>query len=95
MVIVPLSCVAAESALDSKLFVLISTVGHFSLFPLLFGWAEFPIKVRLMVIVVVVGVVAGVAAVAAAAVGGGGGGGGGGGEEGVVVLFLVVAHHQH
>jgi len=45
MIILPLSFVAAESAADSKLFILLSFVGHFSLFPLLFGSAEFPIKV--------------------------------------------------
>ena len=48
MIIIPLSCVAAESSYDSKLFVLVSAVGHFSLFPLLFGSAEFPIKVCVM-----------------------------------------------
>ena len=48
MVILPLSFMAAESALDAKVYLVISTVGHFSLFPLLFEPAEFPIKVRVL-----------------------------------------------
>ncbi len=46
MVIMPLSFVAAESAWDAKVYVLVSTVGHVSLFPLLFTPAEFLVKVR-------------------------------------------------
>ncbi len=36
MVILPLSLIALEDAFQSRMFVVLSTVGHFSLFPLLF-----------------------------------------------------------
>jgi alpha-1,3-glucosyltransferase len=36
MVILPLSLIALENAFQSRMFVVLSTVGHYSLFPLLF-----------------------------------------------------------
>jgi alpha-1,3-glucosyltransferase len=36
MVIIPLGLIATESTFHAKSFLFLSTVGHFSLFPLLF-----------------------------------------------------------
>ncbi|XP_030836688.1 probable dolichyl pyrophosphate Glc1Man9GlcNAc2 alpha-1,3-glucosyltransferase [Strongylocentrotus purpuratus] len=49
LMIVPLSLLAVQSFKDAQVFLLLSTVGHFSLFPLLFTPAETPIKVCLMI----------------------------------------------
>ncbi|XP_061558034.1 probable dolichyl pyrophosphate Glc1Man9GlcNAc2 alpha-1,3-glucosyltransferase [Phycodurus eques] len=46
--ILPLSLLAVESREDAGIFLLLSTTGHYSLFPLLFTPAELPIKYALM-----------------------------------------------
>ncbi|XP_077402825.1 dolichyl pyrophosphate Glc1Man9GlcNAc2 alpha-1,3-glucosyltransferase [Vanacampus margaritifer] len=46
--ILPLSLLAVESREDAGIFLLLSTTGHYSLFPLLFTPAELPIKCALM-----------------------------------------------
>ncbi|KAF7654386.1 hypothetical protein LDENG_00070440 [Lucifuga dentata] len=46
--ILPLSFLAVESREDAGIFLLLSTTGHYSLFPLIFTPAELPIKVLLM-----------------------------------------------
>jgi len=43
--IVPLALLAFETREDKKLFFLLSSIGHFSLFPLVFTPAEAPIKI--------------------------------------------------
>ncbi|XP_071786601.1 dolichyl pyrophosphate Glc1Man9GlcNAc2 alpha-1,3-glucosyltransferase-like [Asterias amurensis] len=48
LVIIPLSLLAMESLKDAQVFLIVSTVGHYSLFPLLFTQNETPIKVCLM-----------------------------------------------
>jgi alpha-1,3-glucosyltransferase len=48
MVILPLSLIALENAFQSRMFVVLSTVGHYSLFPLLFLPSETPIKISLL-----------------------------------------------
>ncbi|XP_069046171.1 dolichyl pyrophosphate Glc1Man9GlcNAc2 alpha-1,3-glucosyltransferase [Lepisosteus oculatus] len=48
MAILPLSFLAVESRRDAGIFVILSTTGHFSLFPLLFTAPELPIKILLM-----------------------------------------------
>ncbi|XP_071502499.1 dolichyl pyrophosphate Glc1Man9GlcNAc2 alpha-1,3-glucosyltransferase-like [Diadema antillarum] len=49
LLIIPLSLLAVQSFKDAQVFLILSTVGHFSLFPLLFTAAETPIKVALMI----------------------------------------------
>uniref|UniRef100_A0A669DUQ6 Alpha-1,3-glucosyltransferase n=1 Tax=Oreochromis niloticus TaxID=8128 RepID=A0A669DUQ6_ORENI len=46
--ILPLSILAVESREDAGIFLILTTTGHYSLFPLLFTPAELPIKVVLM-----------------------------------------------
>ncbi|KAM9333447.1 dolichyl pyrophosphate Glc1Man9GlcNAc2 alpha-1,3-glucosyltransferase [Pholidichthys leucotaenia] len=46
--ILPLSILAVESREDAGTFLLLSSTGHYSLFPLIFTAAELPIKVCLM-----------------------------------------------
>ncbi|XP_031582566.2 probable dolichyl pyrophosphate Glc1Man9GlcNAc2 alpha-1,3-glucosyltransferase isoform X1 [Oreochromis aureus] len=46
--ILPLSILAVESREDAGIFLILTTTGHYSLFPLLFTPAELPIKVALM-----------------------------------------------
>eukprot|EP00058_Branchiostoma_floridae_P025805 XP_002611295.1 hypothetical protein BRAFLDRAFT_210949 [Branchiostoma floridae] len=48
LIIIPLSLLAVESRQDGQVFLLLSTCGHLSLFPLLFTQAETPSKVCLM-----------------------------------------------
>ncbi|XP_029303989.1 dolichyl pyrophosphate Glc1Man9GlcNAc2 alpha-1,3-glucosyltransferase [Cottoperca gobio] len=48
LAILPLSILAVESREDAGIFLLLTTTGHYSLFPLLFTPAELPIKVLLM-----------------------------------------------
>uniref|UniRef100_A0A7N5ZSM1 Alpha-1,3-glucosyltransferase n=1 Tax=Anabas testudineus TaxID=64144 RepID=A0A7N5ZSM1_ANATE len=48
--VLPLSILAVESREDAGIFLLLTTTGHYSLFPLLFTPAELPIKVVLMLI---------------------------------------------
>ncbi|KAL2095298.1 hypothetical protein ACEWY4_010017 [Coilia grayii] len=50
MAILPLSLLAVESKEDARIFLVLSTTGHYSLFPLLFTLQELPIKVLLMVL---------------------------------------------
>jgi len=47
MMIVPLSLLALDTFEDKRLFFLLATTGHFSLFPLIFTPAEAPIKILL------------------------------------------------
>ncbi|XP_047234273.1 probable dolichyl pyrophosphate Glc1Man9GlcNAc2 alpha-1,3-glucosyltransferase isoform X1 [Girardinichthys multiradiatus] len=46
--ILPLSILAVESREDAGIFLVLTTTGHYSLFPLLYTPAELPIKVCLM-----------------------------------------------
>ncbi|XP_072231236.1 dolichyl pyrophosphate Glc1Man9GlcNAc2 alpha-1,3-glucosyltransferase isoform X3 [Leuresthes tenuis] len=48
LAILPLSILAVENREDAGIFLLLSTTGHYSLFPLLFTAADLPIKVCLM-----------------------------------------------
>ncbi|XP_061904805.1 probable dolichyl pyrophosphate Glc1Man9GlcNAc2 alpha-1,3-glucosyltransferase [Entelurus aequoreus] len=48
MAILPLSLLAVESREDAGIFLVLTTTGHYSLFPLLFTPAELPIKFALM-----------------------------------------------
>ncbi|XP_034406708.1 probable dolichyl pyrophosphate Glc1Man9GlcNAc2 alpha-1,3-glucosyltransferase isoform X1 [Cyclopterus lumpus] len=48
LAILPLSFLAVESREDAGIFLVLTTTGHYSLFPLLFTPAELPIKVFLM-----------------------------------------------
>ncbi|XP_047199624.1 probable dolichyl pyrophosphate Glc1Man9GlcNAc2 alpha-1,3-glucosyltransferase isoform X1 [Hippoglossus stenolepis] len=50
LAILPLSILAVESREDAGIFLVLTTTGHYSLFPLLFTPAELPIKVVLMLI---------------------------------------------
>uniref|UniRef100_W5KCM7 Alpha-1,3-glucosyltransferase n=1 Tax=Astyanax mexicanus TaxID=7994 RepID=W5KCM7_ASTMX len=50
MAILPLSLLAVESKEDARTFLILSTTGHFSLFPLLFTAQELPIKILLMLL---------------------------------------------
>lgn len=45
LMILPFTLISLETREDKKLFFLLSTVGHFSLFPLIFTPAEAPIKI--------------------------------------------------
>ncbi|KAG7516549.1 putative dolichyl pyrophosphate Glc1Man9 c2 alpha-1,3-glucosyltransferase [Solea senegalensis] len=49
LAVLPLSLLAVESREDAGVFLVLSTTGHYSLFPLIFTPAELPIKVVLMV----------------------------------------------
>lgn len=50
MAVLPLSILAVESREDAGIFLVLATTGHYSLFPLLFTPAEFPLKVLLMLL---------------------------------------------
>ncbi|KAG7282719.1 hypothetical protein CRUP_017645 [Coryphaenoides rupestris] len=50
LAVLPLSILAVESREDAGIFLVLATTGHYSLFPLLFTPAEFPIKVVLMLL---------------------------------------------
>ncbi|XP_063807379.1 probable dolichyl pyrophosphate Glc1Man9GlcNAc2 alpha-1,3-glucosyltransferase isoform X2 [Pseudophryne corroboree] len=50
LAILPLSILAVSSAKDAGIYLILTTAGHFSLFPLLFTVQELPIKVLLMAI---------------------------------------------
>uniref|UniRef100_A0AAZ3PT46 Alpha-1,3-glucosyltransferase n=1 Tax=Oncorhynchus tshawytscha TaxID=74940 RepID=A0AAZ3PT46_ONCTS len=50
MAILPFSILAVESREDAGIFLMLTTTGHYSLFPLLFTAAELPIKVLLMLL---------------------------------------------
>ncbi|KAI3373349.1 hypothetical protein L3Q82_006651 [Scortum barcoo] len=51
--ILPLSILAVESREDAGIFLVLTTTGHYSLFPLIFNPAELPIKVGLMLMFVI------------------------------------------
>ncbi|XP_051250881.1 probable dolichyl pyrophosphate Glc1Man9GlcNAc2 alpha-1,3-glucosyltransferase isoform X1 [Dicentrarchus labrax] len=51
--ILPLSILAVESREDAGIFLVLTTTGHYSLFPLIFTPAELPIKVVLMLLFVI------------------------------------------
>uniref|UniRef100_A0A3Q3E595 Alpha-1,3-glucosyltransferase n=1 Tax=Labrus bergylta TaxID=56723 RepID=A0A3Q3E595_9LABR len=53
LAILPLSILAVESREDAGIFLILSTTGHYSLFPLIFTPAELPIKVALMLMFVI------------------------------------------
>nr|XP_046267200.1 probable dolichyl pyrophosphate Glc1Man9GlcNAc2 alpha-1,3-glucosyltransferase isoform X2 [Scatophagus argus]XP_046267201.1 probable dolichyl pyrophosphate Glc1Man9GlcNAc2 alpha-1,3-glucosyltransferase isoform X2 [Scatophagus argus]XP_046267202.1 probable dolichyl pyrophosphate Glc1Man9GlcNAc2 alpha-1,3-glucosyltransferase isoform X2 [Scatophagus argus] len=53
IVIIPLSILAVESREDAGIFLVLSTTGHYSLFPLIFTSTELPIKVVLMLMFVI------------------------------------------
>ncbi|KAL6098227.1 alg8 [Pungitius sinensis] len=48
LAILPLSILAVQNREDAGTFLVLTTTGHYSLFPLIFTPAEFPIKVLLM-----------------------------------------------
>ncbi|CAL1572571.1 unnamed protein product [Knipowitschia caucasica] len=48
--ILPLSLLAVQSREDAGIFLLLATTGHYSLFPLIFTAAEFPLKLLLMLL---------------------------------------------
>ncbi|KAM3934772.1 dolichyl pyrophosphate Glc1Man9GlcNAc2 alpha-1,3-glucosyltransferase isoform 1-T2 [Leptodactylus fuscus] len=48
LAILPLSLLAVNSAKDAGTYLILTTAGHFSLFPLLFTLQELPIKILLM-----------------------------------------------
>lgn len=50
LAILPLSLLAITSAKDAGIYLILATVGHLSLFPLLFTPQELPIKILLMAI---------------------------------------------
>ncbi|XP_040282339.1 probable dolichyl pyrophosphate Glc1Man9GlcNAc2 alpha-1,3-glucosyltransferase isoform X1 [Bufo bufo] len=50
LAILPLSLLAVSSAKDAGIYLILTTVGHFSLFPLLFTPQELPLKILLMAI---------------------------------------------
>ncbi|KAG7483912.1 hypothetical protein MATL_G00043340 [Megalops atlanticus] len=50
MAILPLSLMAVENKEDARIFLILATTGHYSLFPLLFTAAELPIKILLMLL---------------------------------------------
>ncbi|XP_066502804.1 probable dolichyl pyrophosphate Glc1Man9GlcNAc2 alpha-1,3-glucosyltransferase [Hoplias malabaricus] len=50
MAILPLSLLAVQSKEDARTFLILSTTGHFSLFPLLFTAQELPLKILLMLL---------------------------------------------
>ncbi|XP_028656147.1 probable dolichyl pyrophosphate Glc1Man9GlcNAc2 alpha-1,3-glucosyltransferase [Erpetoichthys calabaricus] len=50
LAILPLSLLSVKSHTDAGLFIILSTTGHFSLFPLLFTAPELPLKILLMLL---------------------------------------------
>ncbi|XP_077296866.1 ALG6/ALG8 family glucosyltransferase xit [Arctopsyche grandis] len=48
IVIIPLSLLAALDPYDCRVFLILSTVGHYSLFPLLYSSNLFPVKVTML-----------------------------------------------
>ncbi|KAJ7996239.1 hypothetical protein DPEC_G00235040 [Dallia pectoralis] len=50
MAILPLSILAVESKEDARIFLMLATTGHYSLFPLLFTEAETPSKILLLLL---------------------------------------------
>ncbi|KAJ8978217.1 hypothetical protein NQ317_002037, partial [Molorchus minor] len=50
MVIIPLSILSIMESTDAKVFLILSTVGHYSLFPLLFPSSLLLVKVLLLIL---------------------------------------------
>ncbi|XP_074788938.1 dolichyl pyrophosphate Glc1Man9GlcNAc2 alpha-1,3-glucosyltransferase isoform X5 [Athene noctua] len=50
LAILPLSLLSVQRAKDAGIYLLLTTIGHFSLFPLLFTPPELPIKILLMLL---------------------------------------------
>ncbi|XP_058041534.1 probable dolichyl pyrophosphate Glc1Man9GlcNAc2 alpha-1,3-glucosyltransferase isoform X1 [Ahaetulla prasina] len=50
LAILPLSLLSVEKSRDAGIYLILSTTGHFSLFPLLFTAPELPIKILLMLL---------------------------------------------
>lgn len=50
IVVLPLSLLAVQNREDAGIFLILSTAGHYSLFPLIFTTAELPIKFALMLL---------------------------------------------
>ncbi|XP_063162014.1 probable dolichyl pyrophosphate Glc1Man9GlcNAc2 alpha-1,3-glucosyltransferase isoform X2 [Candoia aspera] len=50
LAILPLSLLSVERSRDAGIYLILSTTGHFSLFPLLFTAPELPIKILLMLL---------------------------------------------
>ncbi|WAQ99048.1 ALG8-like protein [Mya arenaria] len=50
MIIIPMGLLILERKTDASLFLVMSTVGHYSLFPLLFTQCETPIKIGLLLL---------------------------------------------
>ncbi|XP_066475221.1 dolichyl pyrophosphate Glc1Man9GlcNAc2 alpha-1,3-glucosyltransferase isoform X2 [Tiliqua scincoides] len=50
LAILPLSLLSVERSRDASIYLVLSTAGHFSLFPLLFTAPELPIKILLMLL---------------------------------------------
>ncbi|XP_042545704.1 probable dolichyl pyrophosphate Glc1Man9GlcNAc2 alpha-1,3-glucosyltransferase isoform X2 [Dipodomys spectabilis] len=50
LAILPMSLLSVEKAGDASIFLILTTTGHYSLFPLLFTAPELPIKILLMVL---------------------------------------------
>ncbi|XP_060551291.1 probable dolichyl pyrophosphate Glc1Man9GlcNAc2 alpha-1,3-glucosyltransferase [Ruditapes philippinarum] len=48
MIIIPLSLLAIDKKKDAQIYLIMSTIGHYSLFPLLFTQFETPIKICLL-----------------------------------------------
>lgn len=50
LAILPLSLLSVQRAKDAGIYLILTTTGHFSLFPLLFTAPELPIKILLMLL---------------------------------------------
>ncbi|XP_012869638.1 PREDICTED: probable dolichyl pyrophosphate Glc1Man9GlcNAc2 alpha-1,3-glucosyltransferase isoform X2 [Dipodomys ordii] len=50
LAVLPMSLLSVEKAGDASIFLILTTTGHYSLFPLLFTAPELPIKILLMVL---------------------------------------------
>ncbi|XP_052014412.1 probable dolichyl pyrophosphate Glc1Man9GlcNAc2 alpha-1,3-glucosyltransferase isoform X2 [Apodemus sylvaticus] len=50
LAILPMSLLSVEKACDATVFLILTTTGHYSLFPLLFTAPELPIKILLMLL---------------------------------------------
>ncbi|KAM6172756.1 dolichyl pyrophosphate Glc1Man9GlcNAc2 alpha-1,3-glucosyltransferase isoform 3-T3 [Erethizon dorsatum] len=50
LAILPMSLLSVEKAGDASIFLILTTTGHYSLFPLLFTTPELPIKILLMLL---------------------------------------------
>ncbi|XP_070313341.1 dolichyl pyrophosphate Glc1Man9GlcNAc2 alpha-1,3-glucosyltransferase isoform X5 [Odocoileus virginianus] len=50
LAVLPMSLLSVGKAVDASIFLILTTTGHYSLFPLLFTAAELPIKILLMLL---------------------------------------------